>query len=583
MLPIELAVRGDRSRLSSALACGAAALLGGLVYLNALHNPFVYDDHQMVVDNPSIRHLLDIRRIVLYRATRPIVNFSYALDRAAWGPGPFGFHVTNVLLHMVNVILFFVLATRLAEDRARRTPTPAANVHVVALAAAVLFAIHPMMTEAVGYISGRSEVLCGTFFLAALLYARGWMNGGPKMWWLLSAVSWVAAIASKEIGTILPLVLIAYDWFLLGGTEAERRRRMLKLHLPFIGLALVAGLVRIGVVALVEHPGGAIVHWKYALVELEVVWRYVLLFATPGSQSIFHEVAAIQRVFAPRAIFAMLAVGLMIVCIWRVRKSIGLVSFGLSWFLLLLVPSAVLVMLDLGEPMVEHRVYLASCGLFLAGGAAVGRLSALLVRPGVRRLARALAVLGVLSLCGATLVRNAVWAHPVTLWMEAVEQAPDHWRARLMLGEALQDEGRCMEAIGQYRYAIALRPQEQFGYMKMALCLAQIGRLDEAAAAFETLQRLDPQSAVASVGLGAVAMLAGRPERARRYFNETIQHDPRNVAARQSLALLEETIGSNPVEALRRCEEIKQLAPETPGNDECIRRNRSRSDAGGRR
>ena len=287
--------------------------------------------------------------------------------------------------------------------------------------------------------------------------------------------------------------------------------------------------------------------------------------------------------FAPRAIFAMLAVGLMIVCIWRVRKSIGLVSFGLSWFLLLLVPSAVLVMLDLGEPMVEHRVYLASCGLFLAGGAAVGRLSALLVRPGVRRLARALAVLGVLSLCGATLVRNAVWAHPVTLWMEAVEQAPDHWRARLMLGEALQDEGRCMEAIGQYRYAIALRPQEQFGYMKMALCLAQIGRLDEAAAAFETLQRLDPQSAVASVGLGAVAMLAGRPERARRYFNETIQHDPRNVAARQSLALLEETIGSNPVEALRRCEEIKQLAPETPGNDECIRRNRSRSDAGGRR
>src|SRR5439155_21053728 len=279
---------------------------------NDLHNPSVYDDHQMVVDNPSIRHLLDIRRIVLYRATRPIVNFSYALDRGAWGPGPFGFHVTNVLLDVVNVLLFFVLATRLAEDRARQTPTAAGNVHVVALAAAVLFAIHPMMTEAVGYISGRSEVLCGTFFLAALLYARAWMNGGPKMWWLLSAVSWVAAIASKEIGIVLPLVLLAYDWFLLGGTEAERRRRMLKLHLPFIGLAVVAGLVRIAVVALVEHPGGAIVHWKYALVELEVVWRYVLLFATPGSQSIFHEVAPIQRVFAPRAIFAVLAVGLMI-------------------------------------------------------------------------------------------------------------------------------------------------------------------------------------------------------------------------------------------------------------------------------
>src|SRR5205823_7393812 len=130
-----------------------------------------------------------------------------------------------------------------------------------------------------------------------------------------------------------------------------------------------------------------------------------------------------------------------------------------------------------------------------------------------------------------------------------------------------------------YRFAIALRPQEQFGYMKLGLCLAEMGRLDEASAAFQTLQRLDPRSAVASVGLGAVAMLAGHPDRARGYFLDTIQHDPKNVAARQSLAVLEETVAANPAEALRRCEEIRQLAPETPGNDECIRRNRSRLGA----
>ena len=124
-----------------------------------------------------------------------------------------------------------------------------------------------------------------------------------------------------------------------------------------------------------------------------------------------------------------------------------------------------------------------------------------------------------------------------------------------------------------------MRPQEKFGYMKLGLCLAEMGRLDEAAAAFEALHRLDPASAVASVGLGAVAMLAGDGDRARRYFLETIQHDPRNIAARQSLAVLEETVAANPTEALRRCEEIQQLAPETPGNDECIRRNRSRLGA----
>jgi protein O-mannosyl-transferase len=575
MVAIEAAVRGDRIR-RPVLACAAASLLGGLVYLNALHNPFIYDDHHMVVDNSSLPHLFDLRRLVLYDATRPIVNFSYAIDRAVWGPSPFGFHLTNVLLHMANVALLFVLVQRLAADRRRRKPATAPDPQVVALTAAVLFAVHPMMTEAVGYISGRSEVLCGTFFLGAFLYARGWMIDGRKSWWLLTVAFWVAAIASKEIGGILPFVLLAYDRILLGGTDEERRRRLLKLHLPLMAVALVAGIVRLGVVALIEHPGGAIVHWQYGLVELEVAWRYVLLFVMPGSQSIFHEVAPIHHVYEFRALFAILTVGVMVMCAWRERKAVGLISLGITWFLLLLVPSAVLVMLDLGEPMVEHRVYLASCGLFLAAGSAMGRVWASLERPKARHRALTLAVLAVMAFGGATLVRNAVWARPVTLWLEAVDKAPDHWRARLMLGEALQDEGRCADAIVQYKIAIKLRPREPFGYMKEGICLAQVGRLDEATAAFHELQKIDPRSAVASVGLGAVAMLAGRPDRARQLFLDTIHDDPRNVAARQSLAVLEETVAANPAEALRRCEEIQQIAPETPGNDECIRRNRSR-------
>jgi Flp pilus assembly protein TadD len=356
-----------------------------------------------------------------------------------------------------------------------------------------------------------------------------------------------------------------------------------KLYLPLFALTLSAAIVRIAVIALIEHPGGAVLHWKYGLVEMEVAWRYVLLLMTPGSQSIFHEVAPIRSIFEWRALFALLTVAVIATCAWRVRNAISVVSFGITWFLLLLIPSAVLVILDLGEPMVEHRVYLAVGGLFIAAGAAVGRLRLALVRPRTMRAAGALATVGVASLAGATLVRNAVWAHPVTLWLEAVQQAPDHWRARLMLGEALQDEGRCGEAIVQYRLGIALRPQEKFGYMKLGLCLAEMGRLDEASAAFERLRQLDPQSTVASTGLGAVAMLAGDPDRARRYFLETIQHDPRNVPARQSLATLEETVAANPGEALRRCEEIQQIAPETPGNDECIRRNRSRVGDGSRR
>ena len=107
-----------------------------------------------------------------------------------------------------------------------------------------------------------------------------------------------------------------------------------------------------------------------------------------------------------------------------------------------------------------------------------------------------------------------------------------------------------------------------------------MGRLDEAAATYRQLQAIDPRSPGASVGLGAVAMLSGDAVRARQHFLATIEMDPPNVAARQSLAILNEMDPANPAEALRWCEEIQRLAPETPGNDECLRRNRSRLKVG---
>src|SRR5262249_14159742 len=140
--------------------------------------------------------------IALHDATRPLVNLSYAVDRAIWGPAPRGFHVTSVLLHMLNVALLFALALRLTTDRyssttnSERTTNPestkrdeASNVERTTFVTAVLFAVHPLMTEAVGYVSGRSEVLCAAFFLTGFLTARRWMLGGGAIWW-------VSAIAS---------------------------------------------------------------------------------------------------------------------------------------------------------------------------------------------------------------------------------------------------------------------------------------------------------------------------------------------------------------------------------------------------
>ena len=93
----------------SVLACSAAVLLAGLVYLNSLNNPFVYDDVPSIVNNQSLADP-SVRSVLLQNVSRPLVNVSYLVDYAIWGPRPFGYHLTSVLLHMVNVVLLFLVA-----------------------------------------------------------------------------------------------------------------------------------------------------------------------------------------------------------------------------------------------------------------------------------------------------------------------------------------------------------------------------------------------------------------------------------------------------------------------------------------
>jgi len=486
----------------------------------------------------------------------------------------------RVLLHVVNVVLFFELARRLFGDRAAQPQAVASPTHplVAPFVAAALFAVHPMMTEAVGYISARSEVLCATFFLLAVLSARRWMLGGPAAWWWLTAGLWVAALLSKEIAVMLPFVLFGYDRWILGGTPVERQRRRQKLLVPFAAIAIAAGLVRGAVFIFLEHPGEQLLNWPRAYGQLTVLVRYVALLVLPRGQAVFHDVVSPKSLFDAPALLGLLAIILLIGLAGRLRRSFGVASLGAVWFLLLLVPSSLLVAMNQGDGMSEHRVYLASCGLFMAAGAGVAWLIAHLSGSGraLTWLAGAAVGLELLSLAGATVLRNAVWADPVALWREASDQAPESWIPRTALGEALHEAGRHQEAIATYKIAVRLRPDEPFGYLKLGMCLAELRRFDEATQTFQELQLRVPGSTMVPIGRGVVAMMAGKADIARVHFRDAIRMDPRDVMARQWQAMLEEVIANNPAEALRLCTEVQKIAPATLGNDACIARNRAR-------
>ena len=554
----------------------AVAALTALIYVSALTTPFVYDDHYLIVENQSIGDLTDLWAIVVLQPTRPLVNLSYAIDHAIWGLNPFGYHLTNVLLHILNVILLYVLTRRLVEDRERRHPSPPRapiSAPGAAFAVALLLGVHPMMTSAVVYVAGRAEVLCATFFLASLLCCRRWLLDEGRRWWVLSVLFWLAALGTKEIAVVLPLVLVCYEWFVVRLSGAQRRRSLLLLLVP---VALVVAAGRFATFMLVERPHEVAFHWRRVPRQLDVVLRYLTLTLVPDGQSIFHVVPDIG--FAdPRTFVALATVAGLLLLAWRVRKPTALVTFGVCWFLLVLIPSTTLTLVNAADPMAEHRVYVASCGLFLAVGTAaawvVSQLRAA-QRPRLRLALLTTFAVVMMSLAGRALLRIAVWADPVALWQEAVRKNPDHPFPRLLHAEALQVDGRLDEAIAEYRAGIALGRDQPLAYQKLALALVTAGRMDEAQTTLEQLQRLEPRSPIASNGLGALALMAGESARAREFFLASLAFDPQNVPARQSLAMIAEPL--NAAEALRLCEEIQHIAPRTPGNDDCIDRNRAR-------
>ena len=550
--------------------CLIATLFAGLVYLNALDNPFVYDDYRTIVDNGSITTLTNAKAIALHDASRPIVNLSYAIDRRLWGTEPLGFHVTNVLLHMLNVVFLYVLA--------RKTAGLSVRPGIVAFVAASLFAVHPMMTEGVAYISGRSEVLCATWFLAAMLCAIRWMTSGGTLWWVLTAVLWIASLLTKEIGAMFPFVLVLYDRLLLGGTAADHRRRLMRLHVPLFAFGGLAVVARLTAFALLEHPEAIEIQWRAIFAELNVVARYIGLMFVPSGQGIFHDVPSVRSLLSVQAWWGAAVVAIVTTVAWRIRRATPLASVGIFWFLLLLVPSSALVVLSHGEGMAEHRVYLASCGLFLMAGSVAGWIVSRTV-PAEQRIpliGYALLAAALFPLSGRTLLRNTVWESAITLWREAAERAPTNPLPRTVYAESLHIAGFRPEALEQYRVAMQLDPHEDSLYLKLGMCLAELGRFDEAFAVFENLRHVVPDSPIISTGTGIVAMLAGDAPKARANLTATIEKYPRDIMARQWLAVLEEEVAGNPAEALRLCEEVRQIAPGRLSDDECVRRNRAR-------
>ena len=543
-----------------------------LAYANTLHAPFLFDDTGAVLHNPTIRRL-DSLAIFLPPADgstttgRPVVNASFAFNYAVSGENVWSYHALNLAIHAAAALALFGLVRRTLASLSLNLSS--FNRAAAALAAAALWALHPLQTESVTCIAQRTESLCGLFYLLTLYafaratlpavqpppgwsaltptrwlalsaFARatlpavqlppGWSALTPTRWLALSVVSSALGMATKEVMVTAPVLVFLFDRTFVARSFAAawRARRIYYVALAATWLGLLALLfLGSGARGASAGFGLGVTGWTYLLKQGEAVLLYLRLAGWPYPLVLDYGTA----VGRPDLLFlgqGLAVVALLAATCWALVRRPVLGFFG-AWFFLILAPSSSVVPL-VTQTMAEHRMYLPLAAVVVPGAVA------LFVRFG----ARAAWVLGGAVLLGgaATVARNADYRDVATIWAETVRRRPDNPRAHHNLALALHRAGRLPAAHGAFARAVALDPAYVVGHYNWGVALLADDRVAEATAAFVTTVRLAPDHADAHRQLARLAEQGGRPAEAENHFNAVLRLAPDDLDAHRRLGLL---------------------------------------------
>jgi tetratricopeptide (TPR) repeat protein len=417
------------------LLAGAVAA----VYLNSFRGVFQFDDYNVIVDSAGV-HSWGAFLAGLPRGIRPLLKFTYTLNWTS-GLGLFGFHLVNVTLHAANAVMLFFLAARIGGPSASG---------LSALFPALLFAIHPVQTEAVTYISGRSVSLMTFFYLGSLLaYLLGRERGSRLLLYAASPILFLLAVASKEVALTLPFALVL--------CEAARRERTgwkealcaQAVHWTLLISLAVLFLAHSGYGRLLEACFGIRGAASNLLTQVHGISFLLSRLVLPHELNFDPDLPVFSG-WAPVPLPEVLLLAVLVAAGFFLFSKRSPAGFGILWFFLHLVPTnSFIPRLDVAN---ERQLYLASWGLFVALATGAELLGE---RWGPKRVTAAAAVL-VIALGALTVSRNTVYRSEVALWEDTVRKSPGKARAWNNLGYAYDLKGRFREAESAYLQSLRI-------------------------------------------------------------------------------------------------------------------------------
>lgn len=530
---------------------GVACLLGLLIgltffgYSAAFNGPFLFDDLTLPFASPLTSKAPLSSWI---SGVRPMLMFSYWLNYQLSETASLSYHLTNVALHALNGFLFFLICRNVL-----RTKFEGSRVIAGALFASAIFLLHPLQTESVAYVAGRSEILSATFvMLAWWTYLRtvdrpiGWAGS----FFILTFFAFAAATKEQAVVTV-PAILLLTDWCIKHRPFVGAVRANWRIYVPLGAIAALgtAWVARILVSSSSAGTGLGISPLEYFYTQCRAILIYLGLVVLPVGQNADYDFPISHTPWEHGAAFALLALLALLIPLFRQSPFI---RYGGLLFAAFLAPTS--SFMPLADALVEHRLYLPLAGLAIIAGAVIANL-----RVPVQRLALACSAWCIFALV-LTTHRSQVWSDPVWLWGDVVTKSPRKDRAYPHLTHALIAAGKCPDAIQRLEsakdvmphdyyilynwaraYACASQPEAALGklreaeqvvqtadvYALMGMIHAAQGKTDVALHSFEkALAKEPPGTDLAHVYRGHMFLLMGEKDKAEAEYQRALLVNP---------------------------------------------------------
>jgi protein O-mannosyl-transferase len=497
----------------AALALIIAA--GFIAYGNTLKNDFVWDDELLVKDNIYIRDWSRLSGIFrgdfgsgystkgcLYR---PLQMVTYSADYSLWGLNPAGYHLTNLLLHILAALALFWCVRVIFDDL------------LLSFLTSIFFVAHPVHTEAVAYISGRADSLAAIFMLLCMVFYC-------RRSYFPVVLSYILALFSKEYALIMPALLAVYSF-------AFKKKIAVKEFLTILGVALMYALLR--TVYIPSHAASTSTFFQRIPGFFVAITEYLKVLLVPFNLHMeygnklftFHDARAVSG----------LAVSLLLAAYALLkRERHPLLFFSVLWFFVALLPVSNLY--PINAFMAEHWLYLPSIGFFLL----LARFFSYFLRQERRK--RIFAVVSMCILCWyayLTIEQNKHWKNNAAFGMWTARHVSDSSRLYTLICQTCIKIGNAEKAEPLCRKAIALDPENGSAYTLLGVIYGIKGSHAQSMDYFEQAIRLNPAYPAPYINLGVAYAKMGNFAEARKVWEKGLKMNPSSVEIRKNLQRLD--------------------------------------------